>query len=197
MRIIGINTPERNMPLSRAAHRELRQTIKGQKVDLQFGKNPKKKGGRLFAHVYDARGNNLAERMLGLGYAFHVVVAPHDAHADCYAAAEQEARAAKRGIWALPVYAPREVGASKPKSGFTRLRGEVGQVSHTRAGSELQFAADPSVRVFIPAASVSKFGGRAQLSSIKQLIVRGWLGERDDYYSMTITHPFMVEYRSK
>ena len=197
VRIIGINAPEHDMPLGRRAKEELRRMINKRVVHLQLGKEPRNQHGRILAHAYDAQGNNLAESMLARGYAFHVVVAPNEAQADCYAAAEQEARAARKGIWARPVYAPQDVGTFKLKPGFVRLRGKIGAVKHTRAGSELQFAADLSVRVFIPAAYVSKFGGRAKLSAMQDLIVRGWLSSRNNGYSMTITHPFMVEYRSE
>ncbi|WP_354623446.1 thermonuclease family protein [Psychromonas sp. MME2] len=107
VRFIGINTPEINHrerhksePFAIDAKILLEKYInKGDKLHLVFDKQRQDKYGRLLAYVYSKTGRNLALLQLQAGLAEQWVVAGNDRFWSCFQGAENQARAAKKGIW--------------------------------------------------------------------------------------------------
>ncbi|MBE2896570.1 hypothetical protein HPC38_06735 [Pasteurellaceae bacterium HPA106] len=94
VRLIDIDSPERSQPFYHVSRRALRELIEKQIVMLHtYGKD---QYNRLLSRVYDAQGQqdmNLAMVAQGLAWVYH-----YSDNAQ-YKQAEQQARAAKRGLW--------------------------------------------------------------------------------------------------
>src|SRR5690606_15600878 len=100
--------------------------------------------GRTLAHVYDSRGRNLEERLLAEGLAFQIAIAPNAALSFCHAAAEREARRARRGLWRrLPLQSPWQLR----RSGFALVQGRIARVERNRGGVWLQLDGPLVLRV--------------------------------------------------
>ena len=107
VRLIGINAPELGgrgrtaEPYAVQAKRRLTALIKANnnKVSLSVGEQSQDRYGRMLANLYDRNGVSLEEQMVAEGLAYHVVVAPNVALADCLAQAESYARRQSIGLW--------------------------------------------------------------------------------------------------
>ena len=135
LRLIGINTPELRSrsrgapePLAAAARAALRSLIATdnpeRQVLLEPGRERRDRYGRLLAHARHPDGRLLAAALLREGLGMQALIPPNTAHWQRLAAAEAEARAAQRGVWANPYYAARPVAAlGKADAGFRRVLG--------------------------------------------------------------------------
>ncbi len=99
VRIHGIDAPERSQAFSTVARRALANLVFGKTVDVDTVETDRY--GRRVGHVR-VDGVNVALEQLRGGFAWHYTYYSKDA---AYAAAEREARAARRGLWqdAAPV----------------------------------------------------------------------------------------------
>jgi len=139
VRLIGVNTPElgrRNrkaQPLAEEAKEFTRRFLAGGDLELVYDRDRRDNHGRVLAHVYNQRGDSLESALLAAGLAFHVVKAPNLALAECLASREQEARRARRGVWANGVWPVLHASAVRPgDGGFVRLTGRVERVDRNR-----------------------------------------------------------------
>ncbi|HDP88415.1 MAG TPA: thermonuclease family protein [Thioalkalivibrio sp.] len=198
LRFIGLDTPEigrdgrPSQPYARAARERLLELVNSQdgRLRLQLGRERQDRYGRLLAHPALPDGTNLTETLLREGLATHLVVPPNTALANCYAAAEAQARRAGRGIWSLPAYAARPTIDLPPKAeGFHILRGTVERIGRGR--HTLWLNLDGRVAVKIGEEHLAYFGDMDwDALTGRRIEIRGWLHPRRDGSRMlTLRHP--------
>lgn len=141
LRFIGLDTPEMGrdgdppQPLAEAATQALRGLLAqgGGELLLRMDAEPRDRHRRLLAHPFLTDGRSLTAELLRRGLATVLVVPPNGWNLECYLAAEREARAHGRGLWALPEYRPVEAAElSRSARGFRLVRGRIARVGHSR-----------------------------------------------------------------
>lgn len=103
VRLLRINTPERGQVGYGEATRALRRLVEGRKVRLEFerrGNVERDRYGRLLAYVYVGHLNVNVE-MVRLGWSPFWTKYGQGRLADEFRKAEKEARAERRGLWAM------------------------------------------------------------------------------------------------
>lgn len=98
VRLIGINTPERDQPYYSEATEKLSQLIGNKRVTLKKDVTNKDQYGRLLRYVY-VNETFVNLEMVRQGYAISYSYPPNTKHLDEFEAAEQEARDTQIGIW--------------------------------------------------------------------------------------------------
>ena len=149
VRLAGIRAPadragERSTaPSAEQARSALRALLDGQTVTLVPAEVPYDRYGRVVAHVERADGVWLQGALLERGLA-QVQTRPGEAaRAGEMLAIEHGARAARRGLWALPAFMPRDADALDGSTGAFRIvRGRVLRVAPTERYIYLNFGAD-------------------------------------------------------
>jgi micrococcal nuclease len=99
VRMLQIDTPEREQALHAEAREALRARLAGREVWLEPWREPRDDHGRLLAYVF-AGDENVNLTMIREGWTPHFERYGAGRYAGAFAAAEREARAARRGIWA-------------------------------------------------------------------------------------------------
>jgi len=103
IRMLRINTPERGKPGYREATEALRAFLQGKKIFLEYetpGKPERGGFGRLLAYVR-TENLNVNIEMVRLGWSKHYTKYGTGKYKAEFEAAEKEAKAAKRGLWAM------------------------------------------------------------------------------------------------
>lgn len=156
VRLIGIDTPEighegrRSEPYARKARRALQGLLAAhhRRVGLVHDREAHDHYGRTLAHVFLRDGTSVEASLLDAGLGTGFAVPPDLRFLDCYRAAEQRARAARRGIWSLARYQPRAVRTLRPgMEGYRVIDGEVRGIGHSRTALWLEFGARFAVRI--------------------------------------------------
>jgi len=119
VRLIGIDTPE--MHESSKLHRDSKKTnqdvktiiklgtlayeftknlVEGKRVNLEFDVDKQDQYHRLLAYVYLKDGTFVNAEIVKQGYASVMTIPPNVKYADYFLKLSQEAREAKRGLWA-------------------------------------------------------------------------------------------------
>lgn len=197
IRLIGIDTPElgtdgaAHQPGAIEARNRLRQMIftHQRQISLRFDRERTDRYGRLLAHAFFADGRNLTEQLLDSGSGSHLVIPPNTWRADCYAAASARARAARRGIWALPEYASvstQDLGLHD--QGFRVVRGRVTHVSSSASALWLNLAGNFAARV--EHQDIRDFTG-IDLKGLAgtDVELQGWVYVRKGQPRMRLRHP--------
>lgn len=203
VRLIGINAPEMGgrgrttEPYAVQAKRRLTALINANnnKVSLRVGEQSQDHYGRVLANLYDRNGISLEEQMVAEGLAYHVVVAPNAALANCLVEAEHKARQQRIGLWKEAVFISTQ---ELNQGGFTLLQGRIQSVQRNRGGVWLEL--EHSVSVNIPLSALQYFEGErfAQWQG-RILKTRGWVSERKGQpkkyakWRLTVSHPSMLE----
>jgi endonuclease YncB( thermonuclease family) len=121
VRLLRINTPERNQPGFQESMDALAALVEDARIELEFEKPnrlERDRYGRLLAYVFrDDRHINV--EMVRLGWSSFWTDYGEGRYADAFREAEQEARAARRGLWAneeakATPKRPRRTPAKKP-----------------------------------------------------------------------------------
>jgi micrococcal nuclease len=99
VRMLQIDTPERESPLYEEAGDALEALIAGRSVELELGPEERDDHGRLLAYVF-ADGANLNLAMIAHGWSPYFDRYGAGAYPSEFAAAERVAREARLGIWA-------------------------------------------------------------------------------------------------
>ncbi len=107
VRLIGVDTPETKepgcapQPYGAEASAYAESILPGQQVELEFGVEKTDRYDRLLAYIYTEDGEMFNEDLVEGGYAQAYPYPPDTKYADRFAAAQDRAAAAGRGIWAL------------------------------------------------------------------------------------------------
>ncbi|MCO5170537.1 MAG: thermonuclease family protein [Planctomycetes bacterium] len=108
VRLVGINTPEKDEPLYAEATAALKELVDGQQITLEFDRERTDQYKRTLAYVF--KGELFANgEVVRRGLAYCYTWEPNTAHRDELVTFQREARAARRGLWALPTPAPESV----------------------------------------------------------------------------------------
>jgi len=110
VRYIGIDAPEVRRkvrerwvvdpePFARAATDANRRLVENQPVRLEYDVQPKDRYGRVLAYVYVGE-RMVNEELLAAGYAQLLTIPPNVRYVERLRAAANEARRARRGLWA-------------------------------------------------------------------------------------------------
>jgi micrococcal nuclease len=113
LRLIGLDTPETGEPFAAQATAALQALVGGRQVRLEFDVEERDQYQRLLAYVWV--GSTLANaEMLRLGWATVYTVPPNVQYVSTLQAAENEAKKAKRGVWAGAATSPLQIATLHP-----------------------------------------------------------------------------------
>jgi endonuclease YncB( thermonuclease family) len=200
VRVIGINAPElgrdgtADEPLAIAARDALRRQLfqSGQVVGLRYGEQRQDHYGRTLAHVFAVDGENLGAALLRQGLAMAVIIPPDLWGLDCYPAAEREARAAGRGLWAHPDFQPRESrDLGLREEGFRLVRGRVVRVGRSQGARWINLEGAVALRV--PQDNLAYFERPLESLVGRRIEVRGWFYLQRNELRATLHHPAALE----
>lgn len=196
VRLIGVNTPEIEHkpkpaePLADQSHGQLAALVRKSPLYLQVGSQPKDHYGRTLGHLFTGDGRNIIAELLLQGAGFQVAIPPNLAHADCYAAAQGQARVRSAGVWGHPYYAAVAADSGKIRGGYQRVQGRVEKVTLTKKVVWVDLAGDLSLKLdrknathlagptFDRVIAASRAAGR---KTDLVLEVRGWVVDRNPW----------------
>jgi micrococcal nuclease len=107
LRLLGVDAPEMEdpdcgkQPYGQEARKFAASELRGQEVGLEFDEERTDRDGRLLAYAYQD-GGMFNEALLEGGYAQVATFPPNTRYVERFEEAQEEARAAGRGIWGLP-----------------------------------------------------------------------------------------------
>jgi endonuclease YncB( thermonuclease family) len=188
VRLAGIRVPaagdresaaERFAALARA---ELGALLDRQVVTLTAAEAPYDRYGRLVAQVERADGVWLQGALLERGLAQVQTRPGETARAGEMLALEQDARAARRGLWAEPAFMAQDAAALDNSPGrFRIVRGRVQRVAPTERYVYLNFGADwrsdftvriaPELADSLPAAGLNLAGFAGRMVEVRGLVL--------------------------
>lgn len=197
VRLLGINTPElarskkeKAQPLGLEAKQQLQELLGNDPAFILVDKDPEDHYGRVLAHLFDDRGDNVVAKMLQQGMGFAVVIPPNDLFEDCYIESERLAIARKRGVWGETFYQPQSSDAPELAGGYARIRGEIEKVTPTRKVLWVDLKGQVTLKIekkYLPAlrgdaldAVITLSQGRS-LTTTVVLDVRGWMTDRSGW----------------
>lgn len=197
LRLAGINTPEigrdgkASEPWAQAARRELLALVEGESLQLKVGDDPHDHYGRTLGYLFDSHGRSVEARLLQAGLGYAVVIPPNVALADCYLAAERDARQGRRGLWQADVVQSVEGLA---EGGFHLLRGRVAAVTQARQAIWIDLEGPLTLR--LERRDLVNFASAPGASWVgREIEVRGWVVDRRDQqngfrrYMISLRHP--------
>lgn len=207
LRLIGINAPEFGkdgappQPLAREARAALAAMVNGHTLRIEPGREPHDRHGRLLAHLYTDDGRHVETELVRRGLAWLIALPPNVDHVHALTAAEAEARAARRGVWAEPVYLPRAAETLTPSdSGFRFVSATVRAVDDRRHAYYVELA--PRVLMIIPRqewrgyfAGQAGHGRHPRALVGRRVTVRGWFTARGDELRVRVGHPAMLAFQ--
>lgn len=198
VRLIGVNAPELgkdgapHQPLAVEARALTARHTEGRRVTLDFDRERLDRHGRTLAYVSVSGADDLQDMLVRSGLAWFVAVAPNLARVARYRAAEDEARANRRGIWADPAYRPKPAEHLRPSdAGFQRVLGKVQRVE--RREQILYLALTPGFHLLIAHSDWGNFGGRPADWAGRTIVARGWVAAHNGVVHMRVSHPAMLE----
>ncbi|MBI4369532.1 MAG: thermonuclease family protein [Elusimicrobia bacterium] len=103
VRLLGIDTPEKERPYFEEAAQAARRMLEGKKVRLEYDIEIADRYGRLLAYVYLPDGTFVNARLLEMGMAGVYSRAPNVKHADAFLTAQRKAREGKAGLWGIQI----------------------------------------------------------------------------------------------
>ncbi|AFJ02470.1 nuclease-like protein [Methylophaga frappieri] len=198
VRLLNINAPEVESgvsvaePQGQAARDWLRQQIGNGPVWLRFDVERRDKYDRRLAHVFLENDRHLNLELLQQGLASLTIHPPNLLYADAMQQAEQQAKAAKIGIWNGQDYPLRQAKSELPTSerrGWQRWRITVDSIRETRNDIWLMAGDNLSLRI-----SKQNRHLFADLNSYlgRQLEVTGWLSRRGNEAFILVRHPSVI-----
>jgi endonuclease YncB( thermonuclease family) len=200
LRLIGVNSLETGKhgapdePFAHEASVRLGELLRLGPVRAVVGAEPFDRHGRQLADLYAADGRLIAATLAAEGLALAVAVAPNLSVTACVAAAERQARRAKRGLWAAPAEWTEDARAAPADlRGFKRVVGTVTEAHAKRGGTSVVL--DGRLELWIPERPgdpLQQVRDRATVGT--RLAVRGWWGSYQGRPSLRIEHPAIVEF---
>lgn len=208
VRMVGIQAPKlplgragfRAWPLSEEAKATLQALVRDRRFTPHFGGRRMDRHGRALAHLVSEGGIWLQGEMLRLGLARVYSFPDNTALVDEMLALEQEARAARFGIWSHPFYAlqtPEPEQLSGLIGTFQLVEGRIVDAADVRGTVYLNFGADwrTDFTVMIDRRAMKAFraaGLDPAAWSGTSVRVRGWLRNRNGPM-IEATHPEQIE----
>ncbi len=193
VRLLGINTPEvggsRGLEAGGILARDwLRGKILGKKIRLEQDAVARDRYQRLLAHVFDESGLHINLELVRLGLATTDIFPPNLKYVDELAAAERQAEAEQRGLWALPEYRAKAMGslAGARLEGWQRLTGRPLALAGGKNWKGLRFAG--GFEVHVPYEDIKLFPPLTGYLG-QTLEVRGWVSRRGGVKSILVRHP--------
>ena len=214
VRLVGTQAPKLPLgrknfptwPLAPEAADKLGAMTSGQMVTLKYGGARIDRHGRVLAHLFLDDGTWVQRAMVAAGLARFYSFADNRECASELLAAEHDARATRRGIWAVPYYdirmAEDVAGLDKRVGTFQLVEGRVHDAEMIHGRLYLNFGSNwrDDFTVTVPPAGVKLFakGAWAELIATpsrlvgRKIRVRGWL---DSFNGPQIEadHPEQIE----
>lgn len=209
VRFVGIQAPKlplgrRNFPewpLAPEARAAVVELIGGRPVAVRPGETAQDRHGRVLAHLFRVDdGLWVQGEMLRRGLARVYTFPDNRRLAAEMMAAEADARAARRGMWALDHYRVRDAATLPDEAGtegtFQVVRGTVREVAEARGTTYLNFGPDwrTDVTATLDAAARRQFRATgldpAALSG-REVLLRGWIRSRNGPM-IELTHPEQI-----
>ena len=202
LRLIGVDTPELShkgapaQPFSVDARDSLRQLLAQHQntLNLRYDIEHHDHYGRLLAHAFLSDGNSIEAWLQAQGLGTVLVVPPNDWNNACYQTAEQQARQARRGIWALPAYQVIEsMQLASAAHDFLLITGRVQHIGES--GHALWLDLEGGVALRIDRNDLPNFRAFSPRDLVgKRILARGWLHrEKDQQRMMNIRHPAALQ----
>jgi len=206
VRLVGIQAPKlpkgrsfAPWPFAEAAKVALDELARGKTVTLRYGGAREDRYGRVLAQLVRSDGLWLEGELLRRGLARVYTFADNRAAADALYALESEARAARRGIWADPFYAPlAPEEALRRAGGFELVEGRIVAVERVSGQAFLNFGPDwhTAFTVRLDGETLALFR-RAGINPLalegKVVRVRGYIRRDRGRAVMDVTHPEAIE----
>ena len=204
VRLIGVNAPEMGRkgrsaePFADAARRRLQALVKASngQLDLRLGQQARDHYGRVLAHAFNERGENMEAVLLAEGLGFFVAIAPNGLLADCHRSVERKARSAGLGVWhRSPIIAAERLR----RGGFALVKARVDRVDVNRGGVWLEL--DGPLVLQIPRDTVAAFDHWLKDLPGQEIEARGWVIDRKGRANLSqqarwllkISHPSMLD----
>jgi endonuclease YncB( thermonuclease family) len=177
LRIVGIDTPERDTPWGPAAADFTRAWLAAAPAELTVlhcKPAPEDRYGRRLVRLHRGDGHDLSADLLAAGWAYPLHMAPCGTpwQADDLQAF-RDAKAARRGLWRNWDARPRDVRTALAERGWLRVRGEVSTISPRGEDTALRLRGGRGLSV-----TLSGEAARADLQVGDVIIVEGWIGPR-------------------
>lgn len=99
IRYIGIDAPEDNSAIGQQASEANRRLVEGQTIYLQPDITDRDQYDRLLRYVYLPDGRMVNQELVAAGHALSVAYPPDTTHQADFDAAQQQAQAARAGLW--------------------------------------------------------------------------------------------------
>ncbi|HVL81278.1 MAG TPA: thermonuclease family protein [Actinomycetota bacterium] len=99
VRLIGVDTPERDDCYGLRATGFTGARLSGRRVRVGFDVQPTDRYGRALVYLWTEDGRLFNADLVAEGYAVPLTIPPNVAHADLFARLSREARGADRGLW--------------------------------------------------------------------------------------------------
>ena len=201
VRLIGINAPELgkdgklDQPLARQARNKLSNLAEGQHVVLTYEHDRQDHFGRWLAHIRLSDGGSVEEILLREGLAWVVAIPPNVNELDKLLKAENEARAAGRGVWGESAYRSKPVESlTAMDAGFRFIEGTIQRRAQGR--EVIYFDLAPRVALVVPREDWKKyFAGQPDNWVGRRIIARGWVTESKGRLHLRVPHPAMLTWR--
>ncbi len=196
VRLAGVESPRLGEPYADEARQALARLVAGQPVQLMYGGARQDAYGRALAHLKLIKGGVWVERELLKAGAVRVHTYPDNrALARVMLDDEARARAARRGLWALPLYQVRlpDEAAAKP-FGFQVVEGRVVAAPERDGGVSIDLERWVEAQVPRQAEGAFASAGMPLADLPGRLVrVRGLLRPGRGEATLTLDHPEQVE----
>ena len=196
VRLAGIDAPKGEEPFAAEARAALAALVQGQEVQLMFGGARQDAYGRTLAHLKRVKGGLWVERALLKAGDVRVHTYPDNrALARPMLDDEARARAAHRGLWALPAYQVRlpSEAAAKP-FGYQLVEGRVAAVTDGQGAARLDLEHWVSGEIPNPAQGAFASSGMVLPDLTGKLVrVRGLMRPGQDAAVIRLDHPEQIE----
>jgi len=200
LRLIGINTPEMQRqqevaePFAHKARVYLSKLIPaGTTIHLRYGVDKKDRYGRLLAHVFTSKDQNVAELLLKAGMGSSVQITPNLWSYHCYLEAEKQAQTSKTGIWSHPYSQFIDVKNISPDAhGFHFVQGQITRVGKSKNAVWLNMGKQFALRIsnadliYFKQMDLEKLRG-------KTVAVRGWIYKIKKQQRINLHHPATLQ----
>lgn len=198
VRLIGVNSPELGKdgapdePLAAEARAYLDRLLMNNQVVLVLEQETHDRHGRLLAHLLLPDGRSVQEMLLEQGFASIVAMPPNIGRLDRYRAAQQRARAQRRGLWSHAYFSPAAAARlDTADTGFRFVRGRVQGVG--KSAKYIYLNLSERFACMIAHEDWKHFRGRPEELVGKTVEVSGWVTARRGALRMRVHHPAVLQ----